>query len=105
CNFDRNWSCRTPHRWRRPADRMPCRPAGSRAASRLARGRSGAGEPAGFRMMLEIGWLIAWVAAGSALGGLARFFVSGLVARAFGETFPWGTMIVNVSGAFAIGVL
>jgi CrcB protein len=56
-------------------------------------------------MMLEIGWLAAWVAAGSALGGLARFFVSGLVARAFGETFPWGTMFVNVTGAFAIGVL
>lgn len=55
--------------------------------------------------MLEIVWLAAWVAAGSALGGLARFFVSGLVARAFGETFPWGTMVVNVSGAFAIGVL
>ena len=45
------------------------------------------------------------VAAGSALGGPARYFVSGLIARAFGETFPWGTMVVNVSGSFAIGVL
>lgn len=56
-------------------------------------------------MTLEVGWLIAWVAAGSALGGLARFFVSGLVARTVGETFPWGTLVVNITGAFAIGVL
>ncbi|WP_199257933.1 fluoride efflux transporter CrcB [Paracoccus binzhouensis] len=55
--------------------------------------------------MGDLAGLLAWVAAGSALGGVARFFVSGLVARGFGETFPWGTMIVNVSGCFAIGAL
>ena len=41
---------------------------------------------------------------GSALGGCARYFLSGAIARRFGETFPWGTMTVNVSGAFLIGV-
>ena len=45
------------------------------------------------------------VVVGSALGGTARYFVSGVVARRLGETFPWGTMIVNVSGAFLIGIL
>lgn len=49
--------------------------------------------------------LILWVALGSAAGGIARLFVSGVVARRIGETFPWGTMVVNVSGAFAIGFL
>lgn len=44
------------------------------------------------------------VAIGSIAGGTARYFVSGLVARRFGETFPWGTMTVNVTGAFLIGI-
>lgn len=43
------------------------------------------------------------VAAGGALGTLARYVVSGLVANAFGETFPWGTLIINVTGSFVIG--
>lgn len=47
----------------------------------------------------------AWVALGSALGGMARYWVSGMVGRRFGETFPWGTMVVNVSGAFVIGIV
>lgn len=46
---------------------------------------------------------LACVGLGSAIGGTARFFVSGLVGRAIGETFPWGTVVVNVTGAFAIG--
>ena len=44
-----------------------------------------------------------WVVAGSAIGGGLRYFLSGLVAAHFGETFPWGTLIVNVSGSFVIG--
>lgn len=56
-------------------------------------------------MMPDLAPTVALVAAGSAAGGISRFFVSGLVARTIGETFPWGTMAVNVTGAFAIGVL
>jgi len=44
-----------------------------------------------------------WIAVGSALGGMARYFFSGLAARTIGETFPWGTLIVNVTGSFVIG--
>jgi CrcB protein len=43
------------------------------------------------------------VAAGGALGSVARYALSGAVANAFGQTFPWGTLIVNVSGSFVIG--
>jgi len=44
-----------------------------------------------------------WIAIGSALGGVARFWCSGVAARTIGETFPWGTLIVNVVGSFIIG--
>jgi fluoride exporter len=44
-----------------------------------------------------------YVMIGSALGGGARYWCSGFVARTFGETFPWGTIAVNVVGSFIIG--
>lgn len=43
------------------------------------------------------------VALGGALGTVGRYFLSGVVANAFGETFPWGTLIINVTGSFVIG--
>ena len=46
-----------------------------------------------------------WIAMGGALGSVARFWFSGVVGRQFGETFPWGTLLVNITGSFAIGVL
>ncbi|MGE0629855.1 MAG: fluoride efflux transporter CrcB [Hyphomicrobiaceae bacterium] len=44
-----------------------------------------------------------WIALGGALGSAARYGTSDLSARLFGETFPWGTLIVNVAGSFIIG--
>lgn len=44
-----------------------------------------------------------WIAIGSALGGMARYWCSGVAARLFGETFPWGTLFVNVTGSLIIG--
>ncbi len=43
------------------------------------------------------------VAGGGALGSVLRYWLSGIVGRRFGETFPWGTLAVNVSGCLAIG--
>jgi CrcB protein len=45
-----------------------------------------------------------WVAIGGALGSVGRYWFSGLVARQVGETFPWGTLLVNVTGSLVIGV-
>ena len=47
--------------------------------------------------------LYLFVALGGALGSIGRYAVSGLVATGFGETFPWGTLVVNVVGSFVIG--
>jgi len=44
-----------------------------------------------------------WIAIGSALGGVGRYWCSGLIAERFGETFPWGTLTVNVVGSAIIG--
>lgn len=55
---------------------------------------------------LDPQWLgCLWVALGGGLGSAARFLVSGWVARRFGETFPWGTLLVNVTGCLVIGVV
>jgi fluoride exporter len=45
-----------------------------------------------------------WIALGGAFGTTARYWLSGVIARTIGETFPWGTLLVNVSGSFVIGV-
>ncbi|MES1158357.1 MAG: fluoride efflux transporter CrcB [Terricaulis silvestris] len=45
------------------------------------------------------------VAAGALIGGPARFFLSQIIAKHAGEKFPWGTLAVNISGCFAMGVL
>ncbi len=44
------------------------------------------------------------VALGSALGGVGRFWLSGFAAQRVGETFPWGTLLVNGTGSLAIGL-
>lgn len=49
------------------------------------------------------GW---WaIAAGGALGAVARFALSHQVYLWFGREFAWGTLAVNVLGSFAMGLL
>ena len=44
------------------------------------------------------------VAIGSAIGGTLRYWLSGVVAESLGVLFPWGTLIINVTGSFAIAL-
>ena len=39
------------------------------------------------------------------LGALARYGLDGVVSRRFPSSFPWGTFVVNMSGAFVLGFL
>src|SRR5258708_14985663 len=43
-----------------------------------------------------------WVALGGSLGTMARYWMSNAVARLVGETFPWGTLLINVLGSFVM---
>ena len=46
-----------------------------------------------------------WVAIGGALGSVGRYWLNGIISNRFGETFPWGTLAINVTGSFVIGVM
>lgn len=45
-----------------------------------------------------------WVSLGGAIGSAARFWLSGMVAQRYGQTFPYDTLVVNVTGSFIIGL-
>ena len=43
------------------------------------------------------------IAAGGALGSVARYLMGIAASKAFGLGFPWGTLIINIAGSFLIG--
>ncbi|MCL4078865.1 fluoride efflux transporter CrcB [Coriobacteriia bacterium Es71-Z0120] len=45
------------------------------------------------------------VAAGGAIGAAARYAVGGWLADRFGPMFPWHTFVINITGAFLLGML
>ena len=45
------------------------------------------------------------IAVAGAMGALARYGLEGAVSRRWPGAFPWGTFVVNISGAFAIGIV
>lgn len=45
------------------------------------------------------------IALAGAAGTLARYFLGGVVQRAYGGTFPWGTVAVNMAGCFLFGLV
>lgn len=49
----------------------------------------------------------AWIGflAAAAIGAPARFVVDGWIEDRVGDDFPWGTLVVNLSGCLVLGVL
>lgn len=45
------------------------------------------------------------VGAGGFFGAISRYLVDGWVSNATGGGFPWGTLVVNVTGSFVLGAL
>ena len=45
-----------------------------------------------------------YIAVGGAIGSMARFAMAGVIARGLDEIFPWGTLLVNITGCFVIGL-
>ncbi len=48
---------------------------------------------------------ILYVGIGGFLGAVARYLVDGFVIARTGAAFPWGTLVVNLTGSFALGLL
>lgn len=48
---------------------------------------------------------LAWVCVGSAVGGGARYLLSGWTLRLLGSGFPWGTLAVNLLGSFLLSAI
>lgn len=44
-----------------------------------------------------------WICLGAVVGASARYFISGQVARAVASVFPYGTLIINITGSFILG--
>jgi fluoride exporter len=59
-------------------------------------GRNTAGRP------MNLQFIIA-VAVGGSIGSVARYLVAMGSSRLFGASFPWGVLIINVTGSFLIG--
>ena len=56
--------------------------------------------------MTTIWWQqLVLVMCGGALGAAGRFWLGGALLRRLGDGFPWGTLVANLIGSFAIGFL
>jgi len=45
-----------------------------------------------------------WISLGAIVGASSRYFVGRLVARAVTASFPYGTLLINVTGSFILGL-
>jgi fluoride exporter len=84
------------------AQRMGGRPSRRTFSSRIASLVAGVAQLNPFKSMALS---IVLVFIGGATGSMWRYWWSGFVAQRFGEVFPFGTLVVNLSGSILIGVI
>ncbi|HEV7705332.1 MAG TPA: fluoride efflux transporter CrcB [Gemmatimonadaceae bacterium] len=51
---------------------------------------------------MKIFWAIA---VGAAAGGLSRFYLTLAMQQRFGDAFPWGTLLINITGSLLLGFI
>jgi len=44
-----------------------------------------------------------WIALGAVVGASARYFLSGYIAKVLSPGFPYGTLIINITGSLVLG--
>jgi fluoride exporter len=44
-----------------------------------------------------------WIALGAVVGASARYFLSTYIARHFSTVFPYGTLLINITGSLILG--
>lgn len=49
--------------------------------------------------------LILAISLGAVIGALSRYYLMQLTGNALGHAFPWGTLLINASGCFLMGVV
>jgi CrcB protein len=53
---------------------------------------------------LQIVFAYLWISVGAIIGASARYFVSRFIAKAVTASFPYGTLLINVTGSFILGL-
>lgn len=48
-------------------------------------------------------WNYIWIALGAVVGASARYFLSTLISRDFVSAFPYGTLVINITGSLILG--
>jgi CrcB protein len=44
-----------------------------------------------------------WIALGATVGASARYFLSTVIARGYSSAFPYGTLLINITGSLVLG--
>ena len=46
---------------------------------------------------------VLWISLGAVLGANLRYFLGGWIAQRWGASFPWGTLVINLTGSLILG--